>query len=483
MKINKDIFKFVEVSIVNSLILCICYLGSLSEITKPIVYLVVLSIYFLYLLIQNEKVIVIYQISMLLISVFIFDIMFHYIRIDTPLELQFVPEVISIILLLRILINKEYKNVLLDPFIVISLGIIFISLFIVIINKASIIDYLNAIRIYFRFLPIYIVFSKNEFKFKQIYKVLYICNLLVFILLSYMGTHQDLRNGIFGITGGSVFQVFVMIWVLNVLVRYLNKEASILKLSFVLIVTIIMFAVAESKAYIIIMIAITFTITLVIRTKLLKKIFIGIVFVMVFMIGVELLVTMYPNFAYFVKSDNVVESIEEYLFGNSNRALFTKGRFEAMEYIIDLEHIDGTEKLLGIGLGSSLPPEYLFYENDKKNNQEVIETKESRIFDKYGARIGYHLSSFSAICIDAGLIGVIISIIILFIFLYRGYFVLKNGTNSYIKTIGAIGIYIPLAAIYSCGYSNALFVKGYMMLVMILLGMLEYYYRDYKERG
>ena len=155
MNINKKVQTIVKISIINIFIILICILANLTGKFKYNIYIPVLTVYFFYLLTKNEVTIVLYQFYMMILNEFILDNIFHYIRIDTPLELKYITEFISIILIMKILINKKvYGNLMKNKVIILLLTIIIINTIIVISNNESILQLMNALRIYFRFIPL-----------------------------------------------------------------------------------------------------------------------------------------------------------------------------------------------------------------------------------------------------------------------------------------------------------------------------------------
>lgn len=476
--------KYFKVTIINILVLMICLLASYNNLTKVSIYPIVLFIYYLFLFIQKrDNDIVLYQIIMFIISTFILDIIFHYFKISTPLELKYIVEGISIVLFLRILINRKvYTDILRDYFFITISIIIIFSLITSFFNGNKFIDLFNAIRIYFRYIPIYIVLSKEVLKLKSFYRVVYLFNLLVFIIQTILGVHRDLRVGIFGIVGASCFEIFIIIFYMNMLIKYLYKEVSFYKLFIVFLGTTAMFAIAESKSTLIMFILISILIICFINTKIFKKVIIFTVLIAMLISGWNMMIKLYPNFAYFADISKIGEFTKDYIFGNSNEVMFEKGRYEAAMFVSDMEKKDSIDKLFGVGLGKSIPPENLFYDTDANGRQVVWDFRQSQIFNKYGIRVGYHLSSFGIVLIDSGYIGIAILISFIIIFFKRGLYLLRKGETTEVKILGGMAIYIALSAIFHCGYANSLTDRSYLFIVCLLLGIIQNAYLNLKSK-
>ena len=307
--------------------------------------------------------------------------------------------------------------------------------------------------------------------------------MFVFIVQAFLGVHRDLRTGIFGIVGASCFEIFIIILYMTMLIKYLYKEVAFAKLFIVFVGTTAMFAIAESKATLIIFILISILIICFINTKVFKKIIIFTVLIIMLISGWNLMIKLYPNFAYFADASKFVEFTKDYIFGNSNKIMFEKGRYEAAIFIADTEKKDYIDDFFGVGMGKSIPPENLFYYTDANGRQLVWDFPRSQIFSKYGIRVGYHLSSLGIVLIDNGYIGIFILISFIIVFFKRGLVLLRKGENTEIKILGAINIYIALSAVFHCGYANSLTDRSYLFIVCLLLGIVQSYYLNLKNKN
>ena len=477
--------KYLKISFINTLVLIICFLASYSNVAKLLVWPLTIVGYLIFLLVQKkDSDIVIYQLIMLIISTFILDFTFHYLKIRTPLELKYISEGISFILILRIIINwRKYKVILNDSILIILSTIIIFGFIIGLINGNGILNLFNGVRIYLRFIPTYIILTVESISIKNIYKYLYIANILIFLIQTIAGINQDLRTGIFSIISTVAFEIFIIIYYIKNLIYYLYKKISLNRFLTIFAITTIMFALAENKAAMLIFIVISIVILLMINSKMIKKIISIIVLVMMLISGWNLMIKLYPKFYWMSDLTKIFEFAEEYLLGNSNELYFQMGRFEAVGYINRKEKNDLTSKVVGLGIGASIPPENLFYVLDGNGRQNIIDFPESKVFFKYGSGVGYHLSSAGIIFIDLGYIGILVLISIVIIVFKRGFYLLRYGNCIDIKVVGGIGIYISLSSIFSCGYGTALNDRSYLFIICIILGINRYYYVEQKKEN
>ena len=484
MKIRSELYNFFKIGIIDAIVLLACFLSNYTGILKPVLYTIIIGTFFAYLFtVKDEMEICNYEIIMCIFSTFFLDSTFHYLRLNTPLELNYICECMSIILCFKIMFKrKKYSKLLKDPFLKVILVSIVVSIITSLINLNSFIDLINGLRIYFRFIPIYIVLSHNKVDYKMEYKIFYFVNLVIFTILSVLGVFKDLRTGIFGIVGGATFEMFMSIALMYMLVKYLSKEVSFIYLALTLCITIVCYAVNESKAYIFITVLLTLIVAVIVNTKIMKNVITFFIIGAIFVAGMDLLVKLYPKFIYVINYKQFASYVTEFIFGNSDQVQYKMGRFQGMVYVADNEQKDDFEKIFGVGIGKSIPLENWFYVKDKERYQEVFDFPISPIYSKYGETLGYHLSSFSLVFIDGGYFATVICILIITIFAYKGIYLLRNGINVNEMFIGATAFFMAISAIYSCGYSGALRNRGYQVIVLICIGIAEKTYKDVKSR-
>lgn len=484
MKIRSGFYNFIKIIVIDAIVLLACFLASYTGVFKPLLCTIIIGTFYMYLFtVKNELEVCNYEIIMCIFSTFFLDTTFHFLRLSTPLELNYICEGMSIILCMKIIVKrKKYSKLIKDHFLKVILITIVVSIVTSFINLNNVVDLVNGLRIYFRFIPIYIVISHNKVSYKNEYKIIYLVNLIAFAGLSVLGVFKDLRTGIFGIVGGSTFEMFMSIALMYILVKYLSKEVSLLYFGLVMGITIICYAVNESKAYIFITILLTSIVAVVVNTKIMKKVITFAIICAIFAAGMNLLIKLYPKFIYVIDYNQFTSYVDEFIFGNSDQIQYKKGRFEGMVYVANNEQHDDFEKIFGVGMGKSIPLENWFYVKDKKLYQEVYDFPISPVYSKYGETLGYHLSSLSSVFIDGGYFAIAICILIIIIFSYKGVYILRNANNVDERFAGAIAFFMIIAAIYSCGYSGALRNRGYQVIVLVCFGIAENVYKNIKSR-
>lgn len=488
MKIKFDglgeIKDLVGIAFLNGLVLLTCFMASfLNDILYFFICAISVVSYYIILLRKCNVVrIVKYQIILLIMSMLFLDVMFYFFRVDTPYELYYISEGLSLVLLVKIGLERtKYRNIMKDSFMMLVLVIILSSLAITIINGANLGSYINTLRVFFRYIPVYIVLSRNKTEFKKMYQVLYFCNIVFFMAEWVLIGNQDFRNGIFGFIGGSCFQIFIMIYLIYVLIRYLYKQTSIWHLGAVFALNVAMLVIAESKVSIVMVALSCAMISMIVDSKLIKKFIIAIIGVVVVVVGFEFIIALYPDFKYMANLESLGNYVQSYIFGNSNPN-YTMGRLEAMEYICQMEQTTWFDKLFGLGLGEAMPQERWFHIERAWSYQHVFDFSASTMFAKYGVSFGYHMSVLSWVRIGTGYVGVAAAIVVILCIIYKSCYLLRKGKTLDEKTMGGIGFFIAVMGIYTNGYSGGMLNTGYVLSVMVLLGMMQYYYTKCHNR-
>lgn len=482
VKIKLEYYNFFKINIINfAVIFLLTYINSINNSYFSIpISIVVAFIYMGYLLEQSNITIIKYQISYLLISQVIVEYLFLITSFNISFMTRYMVDLISIILLLKICINyKKYHNAFKDPFIILIVFSMLVSLVINFANSTSAIEIINGIRMYYRFIPVFIVLSCDEIKLKDDYTLYYIINIILFILLFLYGLHQDNINGIFGATGTTSMTLFVLVFLTNNLVKFLFKKVSAVKVAITIVGTMILFVIQENKAFIFISIFLIFIIAIMNNANLLKKTIVFCGAIITLLIGMKLLVYVYPDFEHMFSKDTYKQSIENYLFKNNN-SNFTLGRFEALSYLkeVELDTID--KELFGLGMGTALPNENWYFDN-KSRGREIVDFPNSTLFNKYGINFGYHLSSYNIVFIENGMSGILVFILILIIMLYRSIYIILRSNNLEIKIIGSIGVMGIFASLFPIIYGNAFFTRTFNLILILICGITTYNYKVIKK--
>lgn len=478
---NQKINKFIFINAINFFLFVALYLASKLGEAKWVCYAIFLAIYFIYLLRKDSITIIKYQISFLLISSMCLDVFYFYSSLNMPMEVKYVVDIIAYLLCFKIIINiKQYKSVLKDPLICLIIIASIFSCILCLINNGSFVDLFNGFRIYYRFIPVYIVLSLNRFEYKTEYYLFYCINILAFILEVVLKMAQDHRNGIFGATGSPSSSIFMLIMLTIIFIQYINKKKSLSKIIFVLIITLLYFTFAESKAYIFITISIIYILAILSKGKYLKKLLIGLVSIMVLLSSISIITILFPNFTNMFKLDTMNNSIESYLLKNNNEA-YEMGRVEGVMYVSQLELNTKEKEFVGLGLGSALQPENLYYSRDKvAKGRKFIDFKNSSIYSKYGEASGYYLTSVGVLFIETGFVGILALVSLYIIMVKKIMYIIKYHTDFSQYLIGMIGISTIIASIFPILYGGGLLSRNLMFIIFVILGKITYTYNYIK---
>lgn len=484
MKINKKYIEFIFLNAINCIFFLVLLISSKFGDLKWIFYILFIGIYIIYLLRKSNVVIVKYLISFLLISSVCLDTIYIKTLINTPMEIKYVIDIISSLLLFKIIVNiKRYKLILKDPvFVLIIISIISSIVLFIIHNEGfkDLIDFINGFRIYYRCIPIYLVLSIEEFDFKVEYYLYYIFNIIAFAFETFRHMHQDNRTGLFGASGTSAFSIFVLIMLVISLVQYLNKKKSLRGMLFILFITIMYFVISENKAFIFLTLFLVGISSIIASGRIRKKLTILISTILIALIGINILNTLFPGFTDMFNLSTMGNSISSYLLNNNNSS-FEMGRIEAASYVAEIELDTEEKKLFGIGIGSALPPENWYLSTDNKaRGRKIIDFQESKLYSKYGGKIGYYLTSFGVLYIESGIVGILVLLFIYSIIIRRCIYIIKNSNNIYQSIIGFIGIFTMISIIFPVLYGGALLSREFMVLLFIIIGSVTYTYNIIK---
>lgn len=478
-KMLKEIF---NINIFNLFIILVGIFINYSIIAIPM-YIILLLIYSIFLLSKDSITIVKYQISYVLISSTVLDYIFSHTSLNVPLELKYFSEVISIILIFKIVSNyKIYSYSLKDPIIIIMGVTVIANIIYCLSGQNNLGDFLNGMRSYFRFMPTYIILLNTEFKYKYEYYAYYIINLFIILAqITLVNTSRDNLNGIFGLTGTSTVTMFNLILLMIILIKYLNKKNSFIKFVGILSLTLIICAFQENKSGIVIVVLIVAIIIFLNRKHLIKKAISISMLIIAFVVGINLLVTMFPNFQKMIHPETMWTSINSYLFENNN-SKFEMGRFETIAYFNYAELDDIEKKILGNGLGSALPKENWYYASPVRNRgRNIVDIASSRIYEKYGVNFGYHLSSMVILYLEGGIAGIVLIIIMWVIILKRSVYVFIKGKQIEEKIIGSIGIMMCIYILFPITYGGSLQNRNFMLLVIVIMSIVSRNY--FKEKS
>lgn len=470
--------KILKLNIINILFIIYFMCSSYFSPIKWILYVGGLISYTIYLFKKNELEIVKYIISYTIITTVIIDYLFVYLHINVPFELKYIPEILSLLLVYIIVMKLDiYKEILNDSLFIIAIMIILFNFIYLISNDSNIYEYINGLRMYARYLPIYVILKVNDIDLSEEFKLYYFINIILMLLQVMVNTGKDNINGIFGLSGTTSSGIFMMTLLGIMTIKYIQKDINILKYIACIVITSITFVIQENKAFIIMQVLYIIFILLLCKGNMLKKMLGNIIIVVAIILSVHLLLELFPGYKSFVSKDTFKSEISNYLLKNNNDA-FRMGRLQTLSYLDKLEMNKGLEELLGNGLGYSLPKENWYYEGIAKtfwSNNSVYDLNASRFYSRYGSNFGYHLSSLVILYLELGWSGILMITISLIIIMKRSInLILHKLSKTEDQIWGTIGINICMSSLFGFIYGSELQNRIYIIMIAILLGIMSH---------
>lgn len=331
-----------------------------------------------------------------------------------PSILNYVTDIITIILFLGVICNKKKKNIKsqkISP-------LIFVYIFFIINLISFLLDFSNPLlfiwgfRNLYRFFMffyscIYLLTKEDISKILQICQKVFIINFIICMYEYFLkGIKYDDLGGIFGnhiIGGNGPLNVFLILMIICTLVEYIHNKKSLTYLIFILLSSILIASFAELKVVFFEIILVFILIPIFLKRNY-KIIITMILIILVGVIGLKSYIALYPERADFISIDYV----EKYALNDSYGEESTINRFSAITYIeknIFKKNIK--YKTIGLGLGNAERSQFKFLT--------------SNFYKKYGNLLKYDWFSHAFMFIETGYIGLLTYIL----------FFIKIGYDSY----------------------------------------------------
>lgn len=463
-KIIKNLFMHLVINSIFSIMFLLLYLTNLN-----FGLIILILSYILYIILIDEKDIITNQISLLIVLNVFYDMLWRKTLLDVPLELKYLIDFMSIILLFKIILHRnKYKLVFKDSIVILTLIWIVISMIISFSNNVSLYNYIMSLRIYIRFLPIYIILSNNRIFYNKYDLYLLILINIVIIPIQSMISFMDDRSGVFGISNVQALLLFLIIMTAVVVTMYSNKKINIFSFILCIILMFIICGVAEIKIGMVIIPGVIVLI-LLLNTRNPIKIVVSIMSIIIMVnIGISILIKVTPGFSTFFEKDKLKQNVINYTM-KTNDPRFYLGRLQNIFYTNEYLLKDKEEKIFGLGVGSSMPSENYYYE--LRYGQRNLTPYCTNLYKQYGVYFGYHFSSVNIIYLESGYIGIIIYFSIIFIVLYRSFKILFRENNIKYKCITNATIVLTLAWIGLAFYYPYLLDRTSMLILIFMIGL------------
>lgn len=467
IKLLNKVYIFFIIDTIFTLLLLMVNISDFSFMIWPlmigfIIYLFTLDTYDL---ITN-------QIILLIDFNVIYDILWRKSSVNIPINCKILIDIISIIIIFKILINYNLlKKTLRDPIIWLMIVFIIFSVGVAVVNKIPFIEYLMSLRIYIRFLPVYIVLSNFKLEYNRNYLYIFIAiNLFLIPIQSLISSYDDV-SGVFGIRNVHILLLFLIIMTAIITTIYCKK---VIKVYLYLLGIIIIFLICGFGEIKIGMVIIPIEILLIILLNTINpiKLFTSII-VCIFMVnlGLKVLVKISPQFENFFDKDIIKQNIIDYTM-KPNNPDYSLGRLENIVYSYNNILTTPSSRITGLGVGSAMPPETYYYQLEKHSRgRDVISLYMTKLYTYYGPYFGYHFSSMNIIFLETGYIGIIIYLSILMIFIKRSILLIIKSGRVIDKAIGNASVALITSLIGLMFYYNYILDRGAIILVVITLAI------------
>ncbi len=236
-----------------------------------------------------------------------------------PHLIIFLLDFANIYLLINLLINSKTQRSIKNPIIITQIIIVSVGIAVALFSGVKPLLILWAIRNLCRFWIFYcacIVFLRGNdvLEIFNIFKILYVINLLFFVVQYILGFRGDHLGGIFGnaVGANSYCNIFLAIVCTYELACWFNKKESTSKMLFVTLTSVLISAVAEIKFFFVelaCILTLVFIIDCFIKgnTKfIIRAIMAAVIIGTMLLIGIVILGRLYPNFANFFTIDQLL---------------------------------------------------------------------------------------------------------------------------------------------------------------------------------
>lgn len=465
--------KPIQFIIINCIFLFMILLSNIQSI--KCIWIPIMVFYLGYVSLLKAFDCVYNQIVLLLLLSFFYD---HLWRgapsLNVPLSLKYVVDIISIILLFKIFIHfKEYYRILKDKIIIIILLFISISMVVYVVRDIDFINYIMCIRIYLRFLPVYIILSNSQENFKkEDLMILILCNLIPLPFFA-MKFHQDDFAGIFGISSVQVFFLFILMIYIYIITLCLNKKIKAKYSILSTIIVFILFGLGEIKIAFILTPIILTIIILFNKKNIMLIIKLTIIIGIMTSVAINILISISPGFKEFFKSDKIKQNVIDYTM-KTNNPEFELGRLENIVYTQKYILTDTSKKICGLGIGSSMPNENWYYEKlGKSKGKKVFTLYQTNMYKQNGYTFGYQFSSMNIIYLENGVIGIVVFYLLVVIIMIRSIVLIRKSNHIIDKVIGNTTFAFMLAWIPLMYYYSYLLERNPMYMCIFVSALVS----------
>lgn len=373
-----------------------------------------------------------------------------------PGMLNYVTDVINVLLLLGVLVSIKKNNIH-----KIKIKPLIFPLILFIINLISfIVDFSNPLlfiwgaRNVFRFFVffyscIYVLRMEDIKKIFDILEVIYIINFVICIYeFLVRGIKFDNLGGIFGnmtLGGNGPLNVLVILMDIYVLILYFNKKRTLKYLIFVILSSLIIASLAELKIVFFEMILLLIFMLVFIKRNF-KMLFIIGSILLLGSFALKIYASLYPNSADFLN----IEYVQEYALNSSYGSATDINRLSVISMINERFFRNNLKyKIIGMGLG-----------NAETSQFKILN---SRFYRLYGNTFKYNWFSHAFMYLESGYLGLLIYMLFFIKIVYDS-FKLRNR-NEYIMISFIFSIYTLIFLFYN--QTLRIETMGYMIFLVL----------------
>lgn len=424
----------------------------------------ILMLTLLFLCLKNAFEFIKIQIYFLISSIFIFDFLWIFTSIEVPLSLRFYVDIINIILFFKIFRNRFKLHLLKDPIMIIFIITICFNLLRIIDGNYTIYDLFLGLRMYFRWIIVYICMSKLEVRFvklKNIIVLLYSMQVILVLLQSKLYQDRDQICGTFGLYGTPYILCFICIIFYYILY---NKKNILSYISLMSVIYIII--IGEIKiSFIVIPISVVIVYIIISKEKFYKKAIIAIIIPISCVASTYLLGRVYSNFEDFF----TIEKVEEYV--NYKNPVYDYGRVDNF-LVINNELGDSIYKYIGMGLGYAVPSDFTTYDLSTGKGRIINQIVGSKYYLENKTR-GYEIVSLTTFFLDNGVVGIFVLVIVFIIFFIKAKNIYYKTNSQEYKSTSLAYMSFIITFFILCLYTDCLYNIQSNLILWIFTGYIN----------
>ncbi|SCJ41225.1 Uncharacterised protein [uncultured Clostridium sp.] len=433
-----------------------------------IINLILIILYFYYLYKKNNDVVLINVIIFYFLSTFLIENIWYATHINVNINAIYLKPLLLILLTLKYFkVNKDIKEIVKDPILIIVFITILINLINVFKRGYNLNDLANGFLWYLLIYIFYLMAIKGKIHFKSIYIMLLMIQLPLVLFELIIYKDQDQITGSFGLHATNWSMIVISIAIYYFFSLYLQKKAKIKSFIIILIYCFSIFMFNETKmAFFVIPICLLIML-LISDIKVKNKIKIVSVILSVVLIGMIGIIKLYPSFTNILFNPKM---LMDYAF-NQHSGIYEKSRVENFEYSNEVLLPRLEDKLIGLGHGRALPNEDFSIEMYKRERNFEGE-KKSQIYSD-NLESGYVQNSLNIMYVESGILGVILYFIIIVIMLYRSFKIFRLTSKFEDKAIAITYFMYVITTLAIIWYANIVYILNSRMIFLIFSGIIS----------